>query len=130
MSPSHALSPFFLRLFFPSATQATLVVIKGGARVLWNTSIQEASHSGDKIWSRKNDHIILAPTPLAIFSFFMPSLFPVSFSSPQQVWSVTIQALTPRILILKNNQKAKFGTLKKPMFSSFDAVIFFNLMGY
>ena len=34
--------------------------------------------------------------------------------------SVTIQALTLRILTLKTNQGTKFEVLKKPMFSLFD----------
>ena len=42
----------------------------------------------------------------------------------QQNWSVMIQALTSRILTLKINQGTKFGTLKKPIFSLFDVVIY------
>ena len=42
----------------------------------------------------------------------------------QQNWSVTIQALMQRILTLKFNQGNKFGTLRKPMFSLFDVIIF------
>ena len=38
--------------------------------------------------------------------------------------SVTIQAPTPRILILKSNQGTKFGALKKPASILFDVIIF------
>ena len=39
----------------------------------------------------------------------------------RHILSVTIQALTPRLLTLKSNQGTKFGALKMPMFSQFDA---------
>ena len=57
------------------------------------------------------------PAPLAIFSFFYPLSVKLKCSEIQQNWSVTIQAL-------KINQGTKFGTLKKPMFSLFDVIIF------
>ena len=43
--------------------------------------------------------------------------------------SVTIQAQTPKTLTLKSNQGTKFGTLQMPMFSLFDLIIFFGLIG-
>ena len=57
--------------------------------------------------------------PPPAFPLFSPS----SFSLNQQNWSVTIQALTLRILAFINeiNQGVKFGTLKKPRFSIFGA---------
>ena len=55
--------------------------------------------------------IIPPPTPLLSFI--------------QQSWSVMIQALMPRLLTLKITQLIKFGTLKKPMFSLSDMIIFF-----
>ena len=66
---------------------------------------------------------IIAPPPQPI------SPVDLKYSLIQQNWSVTIYALTPRILTLKINQGTKFGTLKKPIFSLFDMIIFwFNGM--
>ena len=64
------------------------------------------------------------PTPLAIFSFFYPLPVKLKWSLIQQNWSVMIHALMPRILTLKINQGTKFGTLRKPMLSYFDVIIF------
>ena len=55
--------------------------------------------------------------PLAIFSSFYPLPVKLKCNVIQQNWSVTIQAM-------KINQGTKFGTLKKPMFSFFDEIIF------
>ena len=56
------------------------------------------------------------PTPLSIFSFFSPLPVKLKWSLIQQNWSVAIQA--PKI-----NQGTKFATLKKPIISLFDVVI-------
>ena len=45
-------------------------------------------------------------------------------SDPTKLIRDRIQAHTPRILTLKINQGTKSGTLKKPMFSLFDVIIF------
>ena len=61
-----------------------------------------------------------------LFFFFYPLPVALKWSLIQQNWSVRIQALTPRILTLKINQRTKFRTLRKPMFSlfNFDVIIF------
>ena len=62
------------------------------------------------------------PTPLIIFAFFYSLNLKLKWNLIQQNWSVKIQAL-------KINKGTKFGMLKKPMFSLFHVIIFFNLMG-
>ena len=57
-------------------------------------------------------------TYLTIFCFFYPLSVKLMWNVIQQNWSVMIQAL-------KINQGTKFGTPYKPMFSLFDAIIFF-----
>jgi len=50
-------------------------------------------------------------------------------SDPTKLIRDQIQAQTPRILTLKIKQGTKSGTLKKPMFSLFDVIVFlFNGM--
>ena len=61
-----------------------------------------------------------APTLLAVFSFFYPLPAKLKRNLMWHIPSVTIQALTLRILTLKTNQGTKFGAIKKPMFSLFD----------
>ena len=61
-----------------------------------------------------------SPTHHIIFSFFYPPPpLPVilKWNVTWQNWSVTNQAL-------KINQGTKFGTIKKPMFSLFDVIVF------
>ena len=61
--------------------------------------------------------IIPLPTPLASFSFFW--LLPVKFK-----WNLIQQNSSVTFLALRINQGTKFGTLKKPIFSLFDVMIF------
>ena len=58
-----------------------------------------------------------APIPLASFSFFY--LFPVKFK-----WNLIQQNSSVIFPALTINQGTKFETLKKPMFSLFDVMIF------
>ena len=69
------------------------------------------------IWNNRLPSIIPPPT-------LSPSSLPfiLSLSSWREIWcSKTISVI---IQALKINQGTKFGTLKKPMFSLFDVIIF------
>ena len=67
------------------------------------------------------------PTPSChlLFSLSLPVRVKLKWSLMRENSSVTIQALTPRILTLKSNQGSKFGALKMRTSSLFD---FFYLM--
>ena len=90
-------------------------------------SLEQSPPLDRNIWNNRLPRIIAPPpppTPLTIFSSFYPLPVKLKCSLIQQNWSVTIQALTPRILTLKISQGTKFGTLKRPKFSLFDVTIF------